>query len=59
MPTVTFICDRYEHPLPHLVKFTKNTGATVIIRGYAKIRFGVIEYFNKDDYYANKGRPIH
>ena len=53
MPT-TFMCDRYEYPIEHLIKFTQNTDTRVIVRGYCIITKGKINYFDRLDYFANR-----
>ena len=54
MPTTTFMCDRYEYPIEHLVKFTQNTDTRVIVRGYCQISRGLITYFTPEGKYANR-----
>lgn len=55
MPTTTFMCDRYQYPIEHLVRFTQNTDTRVIVRGYAEIRRGKINYYDKGVAHAHRG----
>ena len=43
---VTFICQRDEWPISTLITFSINTGARVVIRGYAEIIGGIVKYLH-------------
>jgi hypothetical protein len=48
---ITFVCQKSEvqsgqFPIDELQKFSKRTGATVVIRDYAIITYGIIQWLN-------------